>query len=140
MRFTERELTAAVDGVARRLFAATRPPWRRRRADAAWEALPPIEKYNRRSAVGEMVLPALQALPERPTVDARPVFDDEEYAEAAEAASRQLLEHRNPGAWDTMPEGRRRRLVRTTAALTRSAVQAMPVRQDPDDLVVPDHL
>jgi hypothetical protein len=87
-----------------------------------------------------MVLPALQALPERPTVGARPVFDAREYAEAAEAASRQLLEHRNPGAWDEMPGGRRRRLVRTTAALTRSAVQTMPVRQDPDDLVVPDHL
>lgn len=140
MRFTERELTAAVDGVARRLFAATRPPWRRRGADVAWEALPPIEKYNRRSAVGEMVLPALQALPERPAVGARPVFEAQEYAEAAEAASRQLLEHRKPGAWDTMSEGRRRRLVRTTATLTRSAVQAMPVRQDPDDLVVPDHL
>jgi hypothetical protein len=140
MRFTERELTAAVEGVARRLFAATRPPWRRSGVDAAWAALAPIDKYNRKAAVGVMVLPALQALPERPTVGARPEFSDDEYDEAAGAASRALLEHRSPGAWDKMPTRRRSRVVRTTAALTRTAVQAMPVRQDPDDLVVPDHL
>lgn len=140
MKFTEREMTAAVDGVARQLFTATKAPWRRRGADGAWESLAPIEKYNRRSAVGEMVLPALQALPERPTVGSPPAFTAEEYAEAAEVASRTLTEHRSPGAWDTMPERRRKRLVRTTATLTRTAVAAMPVRQDPDDLVVPDHL
>jgi hypothetical protein len=140
MRFTEREMTAAIDTVARRLFAQTRPPWRRGGADTAWEGLAPIERYNRKSAVGEMVLPALQALPERPTVGARPEFDAKEYAEAAEAASRALVEQRSPGAWDKMPERRRRRVVRTTAALTRAAVKAMPVRHDPDDLTVPDHL
>jgi len=133
-------MTTGVDAVARHLFAATRPPWRRRDIDADWEALAPIDKYNRRSAVGEMVLPALQALPERPTVGAVPAFDDTEYAAAAEAASRDLMEHRSPGAWDKLPERRRRRLVRATAALTRTAVSAMPVRQDPDDLTVPDHL
>ncbi len=140
MRFTEREMTVAVEAVARRLLGATRPPWRRGGADAAWEALAPIDRYNRKSAAGEMVLPALQALPERPTVGSRPVFDDAEYTRAAEEATRALLEHRTPGAWDAMPERRRARLVRMTAALTREAVEAMPVRQDPDDLVVPDHL
>jgi hypothetical protein len=140
VRFTEREMTVGVDAVARALFAATRPPWRRRSVDAAWEALPSIERYNRRAAVGETVLPVLQALPERPTVGAHPPFTPEEYAGAAEAASRDLLEHRRPGSWDAMPERRRKRMVRTTAALTRTAVEAMPVRQDPDDLTVPDHL
>lgn len=133
-------MTAGVDAVARHLFAATRPPWRRGKADAAWQALAPIEKYNRRSAVGEIVLPVLQALPERPTVGAPPAFSDGEYAEAAEAASRALVEHRKPGTWSTMPERRRKGMVRTTAALTRRAVTAMPVRQDPEDLTVPDHL
>lgn len=140
VRFTERELTAGVDAVARHLFAATRPPWRRGRLEQEWQALAPIEKYNRRSAAGEMVLPALQALPERPTVGTHPVFSDEEYAGAAESATRTLLEHRSQGAWDAMPERRRKRLVRTTASLTRQAVEGMPVRQDPDDLAVPDHL
>lgn len=140
MRFTEREMTAAVDAVARGLFGATRPPWRRSGVDAAWEALPRIQRYHRRSAVGEMILPPLLALPERPTVGARPVFTDEEYTEAAEAGSRALMEHRGPGTWAALSTRRRTRLVRTTAAMTRTAVEAMPVRQDPDSLIVPDHL
>ena len=138
MEFAEHEMTSAVEAVARQLFVATRPPWRRGAAGAAWERLTRIERYHRRSAVGEMVLPALRELPERPTVGARPEFTGEEYAAAAEASSRALLEHRQPGAWEELPERRRRRLVRTTAALTRTAVAAMPVRQDPD-APVPDH-
>lgn len=140
MKFTEPEMTVAVESVARHLFVATRPPWRRASAEAAWTAMTPAQKYQHRSAAGEMVLPALVALPERPTVGTRPEFSDEEYAQAAEAAARGLLEHRSPRSWDAMPERRRRRLVRSTAALTRRAVAAMPVRQDPDGLVVPDHL
>ena len=140
MRFTEREMTVAVDTVARQMFTATRLPWRRRGADEAWEHLPQTERYRRRSGVGEMVLPALQALPERPTVGGTPSFSNEEYDEAAAAATRALLEQRRPGAWDEMPERRRRRLARVTAALTRRAVAAMPVRQDPDQPEVPDHL
>jgi hypothetical protein len=140
MRFTEREMTVAVDAVARRLYVATRMPWRRGGADAAWDSLGTIDRYNRKAAVGEAVLPALVALPERPTVGARPEFTKDEYAAAAEVASRTLLEQRKPGSWDALPERRRRRLVAATAALTRSAVAAMPVRQDPDALTAPDHL
>lgn len=140
MRFTEREMTVAVDAVARSTFGATRMPWRRGATDEAWESLPTIEKYNRRSVVGEMVLPALQALPERPTVGATPAFSDEEYTAAAEVSARSLLEQRSPGSWEAMSERRRRALVKTTAAVTRAAVESMPLRQDPDDLTVPDHL
>ena len=139
MKFTEPELTVAVGAVARGLFAATRPPWRRGGHDEAWAGLTPVERYQRTATVGEMVLPALLALPERPTVGARPEFTSEEYAEAAEVATRGLLDHRSPGAWEKLPERRRRRLVKATAALTRSAVASMPLRQDPDALVVPDH-
>jgi hypothetical protein len=140
VRFTEREMTVAVDVVARQMFAATRLPWRRRGADEAWDHLPQTERYRRRSAVGEMVLPALQALPERPSVGSAPSFSNEEYAEAAAAATRALLEQRSPGSWDQLPERRRRRLSRLTAVLTRRAVAAMPVRQDPESPQVPDHL
>jgi len=139
MRFTEREMTAAVDAVARRMFGATRPPWKRGGTDAAWDALPPIERFNRRSAVGEVVLPALTALPDRPTVGARPEFTPEELAGVAESTGRARLEHRRPGAWDAMPERRRKRLVQANVALTRLALEAMPLRQDPDDLTAPDH-
>jgi hypothetical protein len=140
MEFTEREMTVAVDAVARRLFAATRPPWRRGRTDADWDALAPIERYHRKKAVGETVLPALRALPERPTIGAAPRFSDEEYARAAAAGSRALLEQRSPGAWETMPKRRRRRLARAAVRLTRTAVEALPVREDADEPTVPDHL
>ncbi|WP_193608134.1 hypothetical protein [Nocardioides lijunqiniae] len=140
MRFTEHEMTVAVDAVARRLHAATRPPWKRGGADAAYDALSKADAYPRKSAAGEIVLPVLTALPERPTVGARPEFSGAEYEQAAEEGSRQLLDHRKPGAWDAMPAKRRRRLVAAAADLTRVGVAAMPVRQDPDALVVPDHL
>lgn len=138
MRFTEAEMTAAVEAVARQLYAATRPPWRRGGVDAAWREMKPMDKYRRKAAAGEMVLPALVELPERPTVGARPEFTAAEYEEAATTGTRDLLERRSPGSWASMPERRRRRLVRTTALLTRVGVRAMPVRQDPDALVVPD--
>lgn len=140
VRFTEHEMTVAVDAVARRLFAATRPPWKRADADAAYDALTMAERYPRKMAAGEIVLPVLTALPERPTVDARPEFTQTEYDAAAEAGSRQLLEHRRPGAWEAMSARRRRRLVTAAAQLTRVGVAAMPIRRDPDALVVPDHL
>ncbi len=133
-------MTAAVDAVARQLHAATRP-WaalRKGGVEAAWREMKPMGKYHRKAAAGEMVLPALVALPERPTVGARPDFTAAEYEEAARSGTRDLLERRSPGSWDAMPERRRTRLVRTTAALTRVGVHAMPVRQDPDALVVPD--
>lgn len=139
MKFTEPEMTAAVEAAARHLFVATRPPWRRASAEAAWDALSRVEKYHRKSAAGEMVLPALVALPERPTVGARPEFTADEYVVAAEEAARQALERGTPGGWEQLPERRRKAHVRATAALTRLAVAGMPVRQDPDGLVVPDH-
>lgn len=140
MQFTEREMTVAVDEVARSMYAATRPPWKRGETGDAWEALPRVERYNRRAAVGETLIPSLLALPERPTVGERPTFSGEEYDAAAEAGSRALLEQRSPGTWDTMSDRKRRRVVKASAALLRAAVQAMPVRQDPDAPVVPDHL
>jgi hypothetical protein len=139
MKLTEREMTTAVDAVARRLFAAGRPPWRRGSVDAAWDALPAMQKYHRRATVGEAVLPALLELPERQKVGERPTFTPEEYAAAAETTSRARLEHRSPGAWDGLSPRRRKRQVRATVALTRLAVAALPIRQDPDALIVPDH-
>lgn len=140
MKFTEREMTVAVEAVARQLYVAKRAPWRRGGADASWEAQAPIDKYQHKAAAGEMILPALLALPERPTVGATPQFSGAEYAAAAEEAIHALMDHREPGSWDAMPPRRRSLLVRSTAGLTRTAVEAMPVRQDPDALIVPDHL
>lgn len=133
-------MTVAVDAVGRQLHAATRPPWRRKGVEEEWEQMTPGQKYQRRAAAGEMVLPVLLALPERPTVGRTPEFSDEEYAAAAVEGARALVDQQQSGAWDALPEKKRRGLVDTTAALARVGVEAMPVRQDPDAIIVPDHL
>ncbi len=146
MKFTEREMTVAVEGVAKELFTATLGRRARKDPEAAWRALPKFEQYQRKAAVGEAILPALIALPERPTVGETPAFTDEEYAAAATRSAEALLEQRMPGAWESLAQRERDRLVRGTEELTRSAVAAMPIRRDPDalmstdDFVVPDSL
>lgn len=145
MKFTEREMTVAIEVVAKRMNAALRP-LKRSDVEAAWQSLAPYEKYVRKAAVGEAVLPALLALPERPTVGATPEFTEQEYAAAAEATTQQLLELRSAGAWAKLSARKRSKLVGAHAALTREVVEAMPLRRDPDallgadDFVVPDSL
>jgi hypothetical protein len=140
MKFTEREMTVAIDVAAQHLHAATRGPLRRRDAASAWDDLDAFSKYQRRAAVGEVVIPSLLALPERPTVGATPEFTPEEYADAAASATQSLLEVRTPGAWDGLSSRKRQRLIASAAELTRSVVEAMPIRRDPDALIVPDDL
>lgn len=121
MQFTERELTVGVDLVAQQLFASSLPQRRLRKpvdADAAWRELPPFEKYQHKTTVADLVIPILLALPERPTVGATPEFTDEEWAEAAAPT-------------DLPPEA---------VMLAVATLAAMPIRQDPDALVIPDHL
>lgn len=138
MRFTEHEMTVAVEAVAREVHATTRPPWRRGSAAEAFDRLDRSQRYHRLAAAGEIVLPVLVALPERPTVGATPRFSAEEFADAAAAGSREVADRRTPGAWDAMPSRRRRATVAVAARLARTAVAAMPPRQDPDAPVVPD--
>ena len=140
MRFTEHEMTVGVEAVGRRLFASI-PRLARKVAGATeWEELTRMGRYRHIAAAGELVLPGLTALPERPTVGATPAFSDEEYAEAAEAGCRARMDQQEPGAWDALPERRRRKYVTPVVDLLRVAVAAMPARQDPDALIVPDHL
>lgn len=140
MKFTEREMTVGIDLVAQQMYAAMRGPLRRKDAAAAWEDLAAFAKYQQRAAVGEAAIPALLALPERPTVGATPDFTPAEYAAAAEDSTRRLLEVRKPGSWDGLNEKKRARLTGATAALTRAVVEAMPLRRDPDALLSPDSL
>ncbi|VXC49209.1 hypothetical protein [Nocardioides sp. AX2bis] len=140
MRFTEHEMTVGVEAVARELFAATRPPWKRQSVVADFESLDKARRYRHKAAAGEVVLPVLTALPDRPTVGATPAFTDEEWREAAEQGSRQVLDFRTEGGWEALGERKRRKLLDGAVALARVAVAAMPLRSDPDALVVPDHL
>jgi len=128
-------MTVAVGAAAQVVHAASRPPWKRGSAEADWRALSKADQYHHKATAGEVVLPGLLALPERPTVGEAPAFTDEEYAEAAAAGARALLEQRRPGAWDGLGDRKRRALVESGVALLRAAVAAMPVRQDPDGLL-----
>ncbi len=140
VRFTEHEMTVGVDAVARELFAATRPPWKRQSLAADFDALDKARRYHHKAAAGEVVLPVLTALPERPTVGATPVFSDDEWRSAAETGSREVVDFRTDGGWEALGDRKRRKLLDGAVALARVAVSAMPPRSDPDALIVPDHL
>ena len=129
MRFTEHELTVAVTAAARTVAGARIR--RRSRGDEAWESMTKVERYHLLEAVGGQVLPVLLALPDvEVEAGTRPQFTDQQVAAAVE---------------ETLGEtgvGRLRRKVTIAARVTlvRSALAQLPVRQDPDALVVPDAL
>ncbi|WP_210439658.1 hypothetical protein [Nocardioides xinjiangensis] len=128
MRFTEHELTVAVTAAAK--IVAGGKAGRRPRGEAAWEAMSKIERYHLLEAVGSQVLPVLLALPDvEVPAGTRPTFTDAQITRAVE---------------ETLGEsgvGRLRQKVAVAARLTlvRAALAQLPVRQDPDALVVPDH-
>ena len=129
MRFTEHELTVAVTAAAKIVAGGT--IGRRGKGEEKWEAMSKIERYHLLEAVGGQVLPVLLALPDiEVEAGTRPTFTDAQIAAAVE---------------QTMGEtgvGRMRRKVALAARLTlvRTALAQLPVRQDPDALIVPDSL
>ncbi|GAA4692783.1 hypothetical protein [Nocardioides nanhaiensis] len=143
MQFTEHEMTAGVQAVARRAYEAMPKMLRRRAGGLEWNGLKRHQRFRYISTAGDLVLPGLAALPERPVVGRRPQFTREELAAAGEAACRARAEARAPGRWERIAARRRRRLAEACADQLAVAVAAMPVRPDPEDpesFVVPDHL
>jgi hypothetical protein len=129
MRFTEHELTVAVTAAARTVAAGR--VRRRAKDDDAWEAMSKIDRYHLLEAVGGQVLPVLLALPDvEVPAGTRPTFTDEQVATAVEQT------------FGDSGVGRLRQKVAVAARVTlvRTALAQLPVRQDPDALVVPDHL
>lgn len=127
MRFTEHELTVAVTTAAKSV--ATAKARRRKDAEEVWESTSKIDRYHLIDGVGSQVLPVLLALPD---VEVAPgtaaTFTDEQVKQAVEQAV-------GDG------KGIRRRVeVAARTALVRLALAALPPRQDPDGLVVPDSL
>jgi hypothetical protein len=129
MRFTEHELTVAVTSAAK--VVAAGKVRRRSKDEDAWEALSKIERYHLLEAVGSQVLPVMIALPDvEVEPGTRPTFSDAQITAAVE---------------ETLGEtglGRMRQKVAVAARLTlvRTALAQLPVRQDPDALIVPDSL
>lgn len=131
MRFTEHELTAALTGAAKSVHAAQDKSVRKGKisADEAWQALTPYARFQLLDGVGDQLLATLVALPDvEVEAGTRPTFTDEQITAAVEAHVGDV--------------GRVRRvvMVKTRTALVQLALSHLPPRQDPDGLIVPDHL
>ena len=132
MRFTEHELTSALTGAAKAVLAAGRKDVRRGRSDidAVWDEMSRYERFQLLDGIGTQVLPVLVALPDVTVAPGtRASYTDREVSETVEAT-----------LGDVTGKLRRAVLVKTRTALVQSALAHLPPRQDPDALIVPDHL
>ena len=131
MRFTEHELTAALHGAAKSVLAVQDKSVRkgRRSVDEAWAALAPYARFTLLDGIGDQLLPVLVSLPDvEVEPGTRPSFTDEQIAAAVEERM---------GSEKGI---RRAVVVKARTALVKAALAHVPPRQDPDALIVPDHL
>lgn len=130
MRFTEHELTAALTGAAKGILATQDRSVRkgRRTIDDAWQELAPYARFKLLDGLGDQLLPVLVALPDvEVEPGTRPTFTDDQITAAVE----ERLTERGV---------RRAVLLKARVALVKVALGCLPPRQDPDALIVPDHL
>jgi hypothetical protein len=132
MRFTEQEMTAALTGAAKTVLATQRRDVRRGRVDVdtAWNELDGLRRFQLLDELGAQLLPVLVALPDvEVAAGTRPSYTDREVGEAVASV-----------LGDAGSKLRRAVLVKARTALVQTALAHVPPRQDPDALVVPDHL
>ena len=132
MRFTERELTLALEGVAKSVLATQDKDVRkgRRTADDAWSALTKYQRYQMLAGLGDQLLGVLVALPDvEVAVGTRPTFTEAQIVATVQDASR-----------DDVRGLKGKVLLKARVALVQLALSHVPPRADPDALVVPDHL
>ncbi|WP_244931141.1 hypothetical protein [Nocardioides sp. W7] len=125
MRFTEREMTEGLTGAAKLVAARGKAD----KADEAWEKLSRFQRYQLLDSLGTQVLATLVALPDvEVAIGTRPTFTDAQVTEAVESTLGDV--------------GRIKRKMQVAArvALVRTVLQNVPPRQDPDALIIPDHL
>jgi hypothetical protein len=131
VRFTEHEMTAALTGAAKTVLAAQRKDVRRGKVDidTVWKELGGYQRFQLLDQLGSQLLPVLVALPDVDVaVGTRATYTDREVSETVE------------GVLDEGGKLRRAVLVKARTALVQSALAHLPPRQDPDALIVPDHL
>nr|WP_242679912.1 hypothetical protein [Nocardioides sp. IC4_145] len=119
-------------GAAKTVFAAQDKDVRRgkRDVDEAWQALTTIQRFRYLDALGDQVLPVLVALPDvEVEPGTRPTYSDEDVTRVVEEK-----------VGDSVGRVRRALVVKGRVALVQAALAALPPRQDPDALIVPDHL
>jgi len=131
MRFTEHELTLALTGVAKNVLAVQDKQVRkgRRTADELWDSLGRYERFKVLDGLGDQLLPVLVALPDvEVAAGTKPTFTDSQITAAVEE---RLGDEKGL---------RRKALLTARVALVKLALECLPPRQDPDALIVPDHL
>jgi hypothetical protein len=125
MRFTEREMTEGLTGAAKLVAARGKAD----QAEDTWQALTRFQRYQLLDSLGTQVLATLVALPDvEVAIGTRPTFTDAQITTAVE---------------ETLGDvGRLRRKMQVAArvALVKTVLGHVPPRQDPDALIVPDHL
>lgn len=132
MRFTEHELTQALTGAAKDVLATQRKDVRRGKADidTVWDELDRYQRFQILDQLGSQILPVLVALPDVEVAPGtRATYTDREVSETVEAV-----------VGDTGGKLRRAVVLKTQTALVQAALSHLPPRQDPDALIVPDHL
>ncbi len=131
MRFTENELTKAVTAAAKTVVAAQRHVRKDKLdVDEVWNSMTQYQRFQFLDGVGDQILAALVALPDvEVEIGTRPTFTDAQIRETVESTVGSDL-------------GRVRRAATIVArmALVQAALAGVPPRQDPDALIVPDHL
>jgi len=132
LRFTEYELTAALTGAAKTVVAARRRDVRRGKVDidSVWDAMDRYQRFQILDQLGGQLLPVLVALPDVDVAPGtRPTYSDDQVAETVESV-----------LGDSGGKLRRAVVVKTRTTLVQAALAHLPPRQDPDALIVPDHL
>jgi len=135
VRFTERELTVALEGAAKSVLAVQDKSVRKkqRTVDEAWEALAKYQRFQLLNGLGDQLLPVLVSLPDvEVPPGTRPTFT---HAQIAAAVDERLTEERL-----SVRGLKRKVLLQGRVALVKIALDAVPPRADPDALIVPDHL
>lgn len=137
MRFTEHEMTAALQGAVRASLAEDPE-----QARVLWEGLEKFARFQTLTLVGDQVLPVLVALPDvvvEPGLRAE--YDDATVAEvAAPLLAAEWDRSQGDGSWDAQPEEDREAYLDHRVGLVQEVLSHLPPRQDPDALTVPDHL
>ena len=137
MRFTEHEMTAALQGAVRASLAEDPE-----QARALWEGLEKFSRFQTLTLIGDQVLPVLVALPDVVVEPGtRAEYDDATVAEvAAPLLAAEWDRSPGDGSWDAQPDEDREAYLDHRVGLVQEVLSHMPPRQDPDALIVPDHL
>lgn len=131
MRFTEHELTVALTGAAKSVVAVQNKDVRKGKVteDELWKSMGRYERFVVLDGLGDQLLPVLVALPDvEVEAGTKPTFTD---AQITAAVEERLGDEKGL---------RRKALMTARVALVKLALECIPPRQDPDALIVPDHL